>query len=102
VKSFIELSAKGNRRLIVDTSAILGVMTAEGCDKMTVGTPTKPVTLILRNAFPVEVVGIEPVMVFAQIIAVQLKAEDRKDDGKALPIMVEWLDEDNEGEAASG
>lgn len=92
MRSFIELYAKGNRRVIIDTAAILGVMTAENRTKDEVGTAEKPVTLILRNAHPIEIVGMEPVMIFAAMIQIAHKADERKGQGKELPVMAQWLE----------
>jgi hypothetical protein len=90
VRTFIELLAKDGGRLIIDTGAILGVRTAPNKTKTDQGTAGAPVTLILRNAAPVEVICIEPVMVFAQICIVAGKAADL--EGGEQPLAIQWLD----------
>lgn len=95
MRAFIELCATDHRRLILDTSAIVGILTASNKSKQDMGTPENPVTIILRNADPVQVINIEPVMVLASVIQIQEKADDIKDRADVPPIMVKWLDVDD-------
>lgn len=93
MRPFIELSAKGDRRIIVETSAIVGVLTPEKGLKDTLGTPNSPVTLVMRNAPPIDVVGIEAVMVLARITEVTAKVDKLKETSEdPPPIVVQWLD----------
>lgn len=92
MRAFIELCAKGNRRVVIDTAAIVGVITAPTKQKGDLATAEHPVTLILRNAEPVEIIGIEPVMILAQMCVVAEKVDDLKQGGSAPPIVVQWLD----------
>ena len=98
MRTFIELHAKGGSRLIVDTSAILGVMTAPGATNTTLATPESPITLILRDAAPVEIIAVEPAKLLGMIIVVKMKADQAESDGKALPVMVEWLEAPDEAD----
>lgn len=92
MRTFVELFAKGNRRIIIDTSAILGTITAPNRTKDDVGTAEFPVTLILRNAHPIELVGIEPTMVFAAMTKIAEKVDILKEAGKDRPIAIQWLE----------
>ena len=92
MRSFIELCAKGNRRAIIDTTAILGVVMAENRKKDDIATDQYPATLILRKAEPIEIVGMEPVMIFAEMTKIALKVDEMKESGRDIPVAIQWLD----------
>ena len=81
--------------MIVETSAIVGVMMAPNTQKLSLATPESPATIILRNADPIDVIGIEPAMIFARMTMVAAKVEELKESGKDMPIAIEWLDRDD-------
>jgi len=94
MRTFIEVAAKGGRRAIVDTSLIAGVLTPTQGDRHRLGTTENPVTLLLRNTPPVDLVGIDTVMVLARMTEAMAKAEHVRDrDGdEAPPVAIQWLD----------
>lgn len=99
MRSFIELCAKGNRRLVIESSAILGVIMAPNRGKTDLSTPESPCLLIVRGAEPIEIIGIEPAMIFAQMAIVAQRVDELKDGDSPLPIAIQWLERD-EAEAA--
>ncbi len=95
MRPFVELCAKGGRRLFVETAAISGVMTSPNKGKHDMATPESPITLILRNALPIEIIGIEPVMLFAQMCMVAEKVDNLKDTEHAPAVVIQFLDRDD-------
>ena len=95
MRAFVELCAKGGRRLIVEAADIRGILTSENKGATDMGTPEKPVTLIIRNCVPVDIIGMEPAMIFATICEVMDKADRVKDMEGAPPIVVQWLERDD-------
>ena len=92
MRSFIELCVKGHRRVFLDTASIAGLVTSPNQKKGDMATAEAPITVILRNAEPIEVIGIEPVMLFAQVCTVLEKMEDLKGKENVPPIVIQWLD----------
>lgn len=94
MRTFIELLATDGGRIIVESAAILGIRTAPGKTKAEQGTKDAPVTIILRNAAPVEVMCIEPVMVLGLMCEVAEKADEVKERAgdNAPAVAIRWLD----------
>ena len=95
MRVFIELCATDHRRLLLDISTIVGILSAPNKSKDDNGTPDNPVTIVVRGADPVPVINISPVMILASVIQIQEKVDDLKErDAHIPPIMVKWLDPD--------
>ena len=94
MRTFIELLARDGGRLLIETASIVGLKTAPHKSKADNGTQDSPVTIILRNAAPVEVTMISAAMILGKVIAVIKKAEEveARDGREALPLAVVWLD----------
>ena len=97
MRSFIELCVKGQRRVIIDTSTIIGVLTAPNQKKGDLATAERPTTLIIRNADPIEVIGMEPVMILAQMCMVAEKMDEIREAKEAPAVVVQWLDLEDDG-----
>jgi hypothetical protein len=58
---YVELLAKGNSRVYIKASHIIGVLTAQGCTGETQATSDKPLTVILSGGESLEgVYGVSP------------------------------------------
>jgi hypothetical protein len=98
MRTFIELCVSGGGRIIVDTSLIAGIVTSPNKVKNDMATQGSPATLLLRNAAPVQVVNIEPVMILANMCVVAAKADRLKEQEDLPAVVVQWLDEDDRPE----
>ena len=98
MRAFIELCVKGNRRIIIEPSSIIGVMTSANGKKDTAGTTESPVLLLLRDRDPIEIIGLTATLIFAQMCVVAEKVEQLKgaDSQNIPPIVIQWLDRDDD------
>lgn len=93
MRTFVEFYAPGHRRLVIEASAIIGVMTSANRTKFDTATAEAPATLIVRGSEPVDVIGMAPALILGTLCEVAEKADDLKDRLDAPPIVVKWLDD---------
>ena len=94
MRTFVELAVKGGKRVVVDTSAIIGMEMP--VTKMTMATTESPIRLIVRDADPIEVVAVEPAMLLGRIAQVIDKADQLKGRDDVPPLLVAWMEDDGD------